>query len=170
MRNILFFIAIICVVVIAQKKGGDAIVRAASNMVGKWPYSWDGGDYNGPTHGYKQASSPYCDDRNVVGFDCSGLALFSVYQGVGVKLEHHAQDQYSKCEKCGGKRIPVSQRQPGDLVFFGRSDSSITHVAIYAGNDEMIEAPGHDANCKGRPMQRTALRKSRLIDQCCRLW
>ena len=139
---------------------GDKIVKAAESMVGKYPYSWDAGDIHGATKGTKQKEKPYCDDRNVVGFDCSGLAIYSVYQGVGKTLPHHAQDQYSMAPK-----YPLSQRQPGDLVFFGSSSSNIKHVAIYAGNNKMIEAPGHDKHCKGIKVRKVALKTSNLIQK-----
>jgi len=135
-------------------------VKAAQSMVGKYPYSWDGGDINGATKGTKQTEKPFCDDRNVVGFDCSGLALYSVYQGTGKSLPHHAQYQFDQAPK-----YPLSQRKPGDLVFFGDSTTTIHHVAIYIGNDEMIEAPGHDGNCKGLLVRRRSLRTSGLIQQ-----
>jgi cell wall-associated NlpC family hydrolase len=31
--------------------------------------------------------------------------------------------------------------QPGDLVFFGSSPTDITHVGIFLGNGEMVDAP-----------------------------
>jgi peptidoglycan DL-endopeptidase CwlO len=51
------------------------------------------------------------------------------------KLPHkaNAQQRY-------GKRIPRSQARPGDLIFF-RSGSYAYHVAIYAGNGYMYDAP-----------------------------
>ena len=53
---------------------GAKIVSAARSMVGKWPYSWGGGNNSGATVGIKQDIKPYCDDRKIKGFDCSGLA------------------------------------------------------------------------------------------------
>jgi len=135
-------------------------VKAAESMVGKYPYSWGGGNIHGATKGTKQTEKPYCDDRNVVGFDCSGLALYSVYQGVGKSLPHHAQDQYNNAPK-----YPLSERQPGDLVFFGDSTSTIHHVAIYVGNNQMVEAPGHDSKCKGINVRKRTLRTSGLIQK-----
>lgn len=37
-----------------------------------------------------------------------------------------------------GTTVPVSQAQPGDLVFFY---DDVTHVGIYIGNGMMIHAP-----------------------------
>ena len=36
-------------------------------MVGKWPYSWGGGDYNGAIRGTEQHEKPFCNDKKVVG-------------------------------------------------------------------------------------------------------
>jgi len=145
--------------------GGEKIVKAAEGMVGKYPYSWGGGDENGATYGIKQEISPYCDDRHVIGFDCSGLALYSVYQGTKKSLDHYAQTQYDTAPK-----YPLSQRKPGDLVFFGNDAQSIHHVAIYVGNDEMVEAPGHNDDCSGIYVRKIALRTSGLIQQVGRYW
>ena len=106
-------------------------------MIGKYPYSWGGGDYNGATHGSEQHEKPFCNDKKVVGFDCSGLALYAVYQGTGIKLPHKASDQYSRASS-KGKLVSSSQMKPGDLVFF--KGKTIHHVAIYSGNGNIIEA------------------------------
>jgi cell wall-associated NlpC family hydrolase len=74
------------------------------------------------------------------GFDCSGLVAY-VYAKFGITLPHSSQDQ----AKLG---VPVSraQLQPGDLLFFDTDPSDPSgfkdsHVAIYAGNGQEIEAP-----------------------------
>jgi cell wall-associated NlpC family hydrolase len=96
----------------------EAAVQARTSVVGiakrylGVPYVWGGG-------------SP------AEGFDCSGLVLF-VYAQVGVSLPHYAAAQYNY-------GVPVSrdQLEPGDLVFF----DGLSHVGIYIGNDEFIQAP-----------------------------
>jgi cell wall-associated NlpC family hydrolase len=145
--------------------GGAKIAKAAESMVGKYPYSWGGGNENGATRGIKQEISPYCDDRNVVGFDCSGLALYSVYQGTGKSIDHYSQSQYDDAPK-----YPLSQRQPGDLVFFGSDSQSIHHVAIYVGNNQMVEAPGHNSDCSGIYVRKRDLRTSDIIQKVGRYW
>ncbi|MCU1592999.1 MAG: hypothetical protein JWO12_391 [Frankiales bacterium] len=96
------------------------------------PYSWGGGDENGPTYGFAQGA-------NTRGFDCSGLTLFA-YAHAGIHLDHYTGSQWDE-----GKRISSrSDLQPGDLMFFAydtSSSSTIHHVAIYIGNGKMIEAP-----------------------------
>jgi hypothetical protein len=72
------------------------------------------------------------------GIDCSGLVM-AVFAELGVKLPHNAQLQFNAVP-----RIPDSQLQPGDLVFFAQTYPSsqwITHVGIYVGNGLMLNAP-----------------------------
>ena len=68
------------------------------------------------------------------GFDCSGLVTY-VYGKFGVDLPHGSSMQAHL-----GTRVPLSQLQPADLVFFG-GPSFYHHVGIYAGNGLFIEAP-----------------------------
>jgi cell wall-associated NlpC family hydrolase len=45
--------------------------------------------------------------------------------------------------------VPVERRniEPGDLLYFGRSDRKITHTGMYIGNGEFI-----DATTNGKPI------------------
>lgn len=97
-------------------------------------YSWGGGDENGPTLGIKDGgvADRYGDYKHI-GFDCSGLMVYS-FAGVGISLPHYSGYQYN-----AGTRVPLSQRKRGDMLFWGRNGSR--HVAIYLGNDQMLEAP-----------------------------
>ena len=67
------------------------------------------------------------------GMDCSGLVQ-QTYKDLGVSLPRVAADQ----QKVGTKVDSLADAQPGDLLFFGQPAH---HVAIYAGNNQMIEAP-----------------------------
>ena len=78
--------------------------------------------------------------------DCSGLALYTVYQGTGIKLPHKASYQYDRASS-KGKLVSSSQMKPGDLVFF--KGKTIYHVAIYSGNGNMFETKGHNPDCSG---------------------
>ena len=109
---------------------GVAVVRAALRWLGT-PYSWGGGNANGPTYGTAHGA-------HIKGFDCSGLALYAWAQ-VGVRLPRVAADQYN-----AGRHIPRSQLRPGDLVFFAHNPSNprtIHHVGIYLSRGRMIHAP-----------------------------
>ncbi|HHU09649.1 MAG TPA: C40 family peptidase [Intrasporangiaceae bacterium] len=65
------------------------------------------------------------------GFDCSGYTQY-VFKQVGISLGRTTHAQYAQTR-------PVSNPQPGDLVFFG--GSSPHHVGIYAGNGMMYDSP-----------------------------
>ena len=72
------------------------------------------------------------------GFDCSGLVQW-VYRQLGVDLPRTAAEQYASTT-----RVATDQLQPGDLVFFANTYPSpqlITHVGIYVGDGQMINAP-----------------------------
>ncbi len=64
------------------------------------------------------------------GFDCSGFTAY-VFGKAGISLPRTAAQQQSAA-------TPVSNPQPGDLVFFG---SPAWHVGIYTGNGMMIDSP-----------------------------
>ncbi|WP_236710571.1 C40 family peptidase, partial [Streptomyces sp. 150FB] len=66
------------------------------------------------------------------GFDCSGLTQWA-YAQAGVGLPRTSQAQ-----RYAGHRVPLSQARPGDLVAY-RDDAS--HIAMYAGNGQVIHAP-----------------------------
>jgi hypothetical protein len=69
-------------------------------------------------------------------FDCSGLTQ-AAYSSVGISIPRVAADQYA----AGPQLSTVEILQPGDLVFFGASPSSIHHVGIYIGGGAMVDAP-----------------------------
>ncbi|MDQ3569745.1 MAG: NlpC/P60 family protein [Actinomycetota bacterium] len=64
-------------------------------------------------------------------FDCSGLTLWAWRAG-GRSLPHSSRAQFAATS-----RVPLSQIQPGDLVFYG---SPIHHMGIYVGGGTMVEA------------------------------
>lgn len=75
------------------------------------------------------------------GADCSGFVL-SVYAKYGISLPHSSRAQAG----CGTK-ISASQAQPGDLFFYG-SGKSISHVAIYMGNGQIVHASSPSTGIK----------------------
>jgi len=125
---------------------GQQVVDAAMQWLGT-TYAWGGGDYDGPTLGIRDGgvADRYGDYRKV-GFDCSGLALYAWAQ-VGVYLPHYSVYQYTG----QSNKISRSDLQPGDLVFFANNTSdpsSIHHVAIWIGNNQIIEAPNSGSYVK----------------------
>ena len=65
-------------------------------------------------------------------FDCSGLTM-QAWRQAGISLPHYSRSQYSVT-----RRVPLSQAQPGDLVFYFGSGAH--HVGMYIGNGKMVHA------------------------------
>ncbi|EJS7536124.1 invasion associated endopeptidase [Listeria monocytogenes] len=95
-----------------SNSSASAIIAEAQKHLGK-AYSWGG---NGPTT-----------------FDCSGYTKY-VFAKAGISLPRTSGAQYASTT-----RISESQAKPGDLVFFDYG-SGISHVGIYVGNGQMINA------------------------------
>jgi cell wall-associated NlpC family hydrolase len=94
-----------------------AFLTAAESRLGL-PYVWGG---NGPTQ-----------------FDCSGLVQWSLAQA-GVVMPRVAAAQAQT-----GPAVSLSQLAPGDLLFYHTDPTApgyISHVAIYLGDGEMLQAP-----------------------------
>ena len=69
------------------------------------------------------------------GFDCSGFTSYVFKNTVG-SIPRVAQAQFDATT-----RVSMDELLPGDLVFFGSSASSISHVGIYVGNNQFIHSP-----------------------------
>lgn len=100
------------------------VIAAAYSAIGR-PYQWG-------------AAGPDS-------FDCSGLTMWAFAQA-GISLPHSAAAQYGY-----GTHVPVSQLQPGDLVFFAEG-GYIGHVGIYIGGGDMIDAPHTGADVGIHPL------------------
>jgi cell wall-associated NlpC family hydrolase len=97
--------------------GGFGAVQAAESQEGV-PYVWGAESPRG-------SSNP--------GFDCSGLTSYAWGQ-VGVGLPH-----YSGAQMGDSTPVPLSNLEPGDLLFYGPGGSE--HVAMYVSPGTMIESP-----------------------------
>jgi cell wall-associated NlpC family hydrolase len=93
--------------------GAATAVAAAESQIGV-PYVW-GGESPGS------------------GFDCSGLTQWA-WRQAGVDLPRTAAAQYGAIA-----HVPLSDLQPGDLLFWGFG--GISHVGMYVGGGDIINAP-----------------------------
>lgn len=87
-------------------------------------------------------------------FDCSGL-MFAAYRSQAAgnfPLARVSRDQYYQTR---GKSVDRYSLVPGDLLFFSSSTSwkGIHHVAMYAGNGMMVEAPRTRLNVRLVPVR-----------------
>jgi cell wall-associated NlpC family hydrolase len=101
---------------------GQVAARAAVSQLGV-PYVW-GGETPG------------------IGFDCSGLTQWSWSQA-GVGIPRTSQEQYATVP-----HVPLSNLQPGDLLFYYNLDGTgtVDHVVMYVGSgpygsQTVIQAP-----------------------------
>lgn len=94
-------------------------------------YSWGGGGIRGASYG---VASNGRDGRNTLGFDCSGLVQYA-YGRAGITLPRVSRQQATS-----GTIVPVGSLRPGDIVGWGSSPRSATHVAVYLGNGYIAEA------------------------------
>jgi len=68
-------------------------------------------------------------------FDCSGFTSYVYKKGAKVTLPRTAQAQFNSL-----KHVTYKNIKKGDLVFFGGSKYSISHVGMYIGKGKMIDA------------------------------
>ena len=102
----------------------DAVAFAKKQVLARKPYVW--GD-EGPN-----------------AFDCSGL-VYAAYRAAGLgwpnwdRLNSSLYFSYTK-------HVPLSQLEPGDLLFYSYKGTvnTIHHISIYAGNGMMWEANSKD--------------------------
>ena len=93
---------------------GSAALAAAESRIGA-PYRYGG---SGPD-----------------AFDCSGLVTYA-YRQVGISVPRTAAEQFA-----AAKPVSRNDLRPGDLVFFRLAGRDVSHVGIYAGNDQFVHAP-----------------------------
>jgi peptidoglycan DL-endopeptidase CwlO len=102
--------------VTAPNQAVATAIAYAEQQLGK-PYQWGG---TGPD-----------------AFDCSGLVMMA-YRAAGIDIARTSQAQWAT-----EQRVPASEVEPGDLVFFVGADGTPTspgHVGLVIGNGKMIEA------------------------------
>lgn len=113
----------------ATRDAGVQAVAAARTQLGV-PYVW-----GGTTPGRA--------------LDCSGLTQWA-WQQAGVALPRTTTEQLRV-----GTAVPVTELQPGDLVFTrgGRPTRDYGHVGLYTGENTVIVAPHTGANVRIQALQ-----------------
>ncbi|MER6672420.1 C40 family peptidase [Streptomyces sp. NPDC000983] len=92
-------------------EAGERAVEYALRQLGK-PYEWG-------------AEGPET-------YDCSGLTSMA-WNHAGTPLPRTSQEQWARLP-----RVPLTELRPGDLVVY---HDDATHVALYLGEGEVVEAP-----------------------------
>jgi peptidoglycan DL-endopeptidase RipA len=123
------------------QQASEYVIRRGMSQIGV-PYSWGGGTAAGPSRGID-------DGAGTVGFDCSGLILYS-FAGVGIRLPHYSGSQYNM-----GRKIPASQMRRGDVIFYGPGGSQ--HVTLYLGAGQMLEAQQTGVPVKVSPVRTSGM-------------
>lgn len=108
-------------------EAGQAAAAWALQQVGK-PYLWGG-------------TGPH-------GFDCSGLTQ-AAWAAAGVSIPRVTTDQVRI-----GTPVALDELQPGDLLFYDTgSGPSPSHVTMYVGDGQMVNAPSTGQTIRVEPVQ-----------------
>lgn len=102
---------------------GELLTTQSLNTIkNRFPQETQSGSYN--------LAQQYVN-KGFRSFDCSGLMYWGFKQ-VGVNLGRTTYDQIRN-----GVEVSINSLRPGDLLFYG----DLTHVGMYIGNNQWIEAP-----------------------------
>jgi cell wall-associated NlpC family hydrolase len=74
--------------------------------------------------------------RSSFGYDCSGFVQM-LYSQIGLNLQRDAKQQILDIRF---KTVYVDHVEPGDLIFFGKSEQKISHVGMYLGDGQFIHS------------------------------
>lgn len=99
---------------VVKKEKGEEVVEYAKQFLGN-PYVYGGNSLT-------------------KGVDCSGFTS-QIYKNFGIQLQRSSRGQYAS----NGYKVSKSEIKPGDLVCYG-NNGIVNHVAIYAGNGQIIHA------------------------------
>jgi cell wall-associated NlpC family hydrolase len=110
-------------------------VNAALSQLGV-PYSFAGGNTDGPTLGRCVAGTDGWNDCHIVGFDCSGLMLYA-WGKAGVTVPHFTGAMWT--DPSFTHITDKSQLQPGDMMMFEGNPPG--HTGMYIGDGKLVDAP-----------------------------
>ncbi len=81
------------------------------------------------------------------GFDCSGFTSY-------VMAKHDVViSSSSKAQAIQGNAVPINKVKPGDLIFFGKSGGTVSHVALVVANESDGVYVIHSTSSKGVMVQ-----------------
>jgi peptidoglycan DL-endopeptidase CwlO len=142
----------------AQKAVLDSLTAQQQAAVNTATSNAGGGNttakYTGPTGSQADAAVQFVFDQLgcqysygatgpcSVGFDCSGLVM-SAWASAGVTIPRDTYEQWAALP-----HIPVSEIQPGDLLYY----NGVGHVAMYVGGGMIIDAPTTGLDVREIPM------------------
>ncbi len=116
------------------------LVSEAQRWIGV-PYKWGG--------------------QTMDGVDCSAF-VGNVYKSVGISLPRTSTQQFESYS------TNVEKPKVGDLMFFTFTNSQISHVGMYVGNDQFIHASSSKGvtlqHIKDRPYAQKLVGIKRIID------
>lgn len=121
------------------------------------PYTWGGGHGGepGPSGGTRDGGvADQFGDYNKTGVDCSGLSRWMTAELFGVDPNGTSQSQYAS-----GKPISAADARPGDMFFPDSAGRPPTHVQVYVGNDQVVEAQKSGTNLMFSPIKSGEFRR-----------
>src|SRR3546814_685168 len=86
--------------------------------------------------GLMESDYRYGGSHPDAGFDCSGLVAYVFGQAASQRLPHNTQ-QIAQLSR----PIRKSQLKAGDFVFFNTLNRPFSHMGIYIGNAQFVNAP-----------------------------
>ena len=115
---------------IATQLASEKVITKAPSAAGQKKYDQI------IAEGKKHLGVPYVfSGVTPAGFDCSGF-IYYLYNKAGVKIPRRSSLDYFLKDT-----VTVKNPVPGDIVFFKNTYiATISHVAIYLGNDEILHA------------------------------
>ncbi|MEW1926422.1 bifunctional lytic transglycosylase/C40 family peptidase [Streptomyces sp. NPDC088360] len=137
--------------VVGHTEAANALRKAATQL-GE-PYSYGGGSPKGPSTGFCDGTNGFdrqsgtCAASNTKGWDCSSLVQYAFWPKA--RMPRTAQAQYNATSH---NAVAKSRLRQGDLLFWSNG-TGIYHVAIYAGDGNVLHAPRTGKNVEVVPLE-----------------